>query len=520
MANRREEYNDSNGRGSTGKAQESAPVKSKTSKISFEFLERFFSPNRSRQSQGAGGEEKNAGRFTLAMSAIVIILIVALSAITRQEIDRMLLTEKLIEKRFEIALVAEQIDSHIEDTGDWAEEYERYLNTVLISIEMLDKVDMTYAAVFDEQLQNLSARSPSYEGSPFEPTEYPEFIEAVHSSESGDLTMLFTPPGAQTRPMYLHYRWLPSDAALPNRILLVTAISRFSINARISVWVQITTIVLMTLAFLMTLFVWRKQIAEFFGRLFGKKPKQQTEESDKRRVAIESSHFFDEMSRKLQTSLTVIAQQAATVQQDSSETSKAYSAGKHISEAASELLEIPNDMNYIAKIEKGTLALTIAPFSLKALLEGLVKTAEAQAKEKQLDWVTNVEQLPDWMLNGDEIHLQRILSNLLSNAVKYSNPGGQVRFRVDCKTPPEQKMARLIFTIVDEGIGIADAQLDKMYATFKQSNAVVVSDFEEVGIGLSVSYALTVLMGGSLSVQSEQGKGSVFALTVALERVQ
>ena len=81
-------------------------------------------------------------------------------------------------------------------------------------------------------------------------------------------------------------------------------------------------------------------------------------------------------------------------------------------------------------------------------------------------------------------------------------------------------MAQLIITVVDEGTGIADAKLDKIYAAFQKSGAAAAYNFKDVGVGLSVSYALVTLMGGSISVQSEQGKGTVFSFTVALERVE
>ena len=483
-----------------------------------------FSTLFGRVAAATGQQTRTDGIFALLIPAIVIILIVVLSAVIRQEIDRMLLTEKLIEKRFEIALIAEQIDSRIEEADDWASDYDRYLNTILISIELLDKVDMTYAAVFDEALQNVSARSPSYEGSPFEPAEFEEFVTAVRANEGGDLILPFTPPGAQSRPMFLHFRWVPSNADMSNRLLLVVAISKFSINARISTWVQVATILLVVLAFLMTLFVWRRQIAKFLS-LAAEKSAQQAEKRRKRFGAVDipplsKSYYLDKMSEELEASLHTIAEQSSLILQSCAEPSEAYSAVQCVSEAAAQLMDMPKDMQSIAEIERGTLALEIAPFSLQALLKETMEAIAEPVLKKGIALTTNVTQVPDWTLSGDQMRLQQIIVNLLDNAVKYSHPDGPVRFRVDYKMPADQEAtAQLTFTVVDEGAGIADAKLDKMYATFKQADASAPPDFQEVGVKLSISHALAALMEGTLSVQSGQGKGTVFAFTVALDRL-
>ena len=471
------------------------------------------------------GSNNTEGLLTFLFPAIVVILIVVLSAVIKQEIDRMLLEEKLIEKRFEISLITEQVDSLLAKSNDWEDARDRYLNTILINIEMLDKVDMTYAAVFDEQLQNLSARSPSYEGSPFEPTVYPEFVEAVRTTELGDLTMAFTPPGSQTRPMYLHYRWVPSDKAIRDRVLLVTAISKFSLNASISTWVQVSTIVLVLLSFAMTLFVWRKQALRNPRKSLEAALSPNNMASQKDRLARSGAlslkgHFLAQMNRKLQMHLDTIVEQSSIVQRSCPDTNEAYAASLRISEAAVPLTEMLNDMNYIASIRSGTFALDIAPFSLKALLNQVVDATSPQVNEKRIQFATNVGKSPDWTLNGDRVHLNQVLTTLLGNAIKYSNPGGEVRFRVDAKMKPGQESAQITFTIVDQGAGLEASHFEMVYDAFTSPNKVILPDFEDVGVGLTISCALVSLMGGTITVQSEENKGSVFEFSIIMDRVQ
>ena len=443
--------------------------------------------------------QKAEGMLAFLIPAVVVTLIVVLSAVIRQEIDRMLLEEKLIEKRFVIALIAEQADALIEKSGDWNSAYEGYFDTLLHNVEMLDQVEMTYAAVYDEQLQNVSARSPSYEGSPFEPPENPEFVAAVGTNESGDLVLPFTPPGAQMRPMYLHYRWLPSDATLENRLLLVTAISKFSLNARISTWVQLTTILLVVLAFLMTLFFWRGQISRFFRKLAAKMPRHQL--LVQKKMVVDKGHFLEQMGRKIRGTLPAISEPTATAP----------------------LGEILDDIQYIVQIERGTLMPTIAPFSLKAALSELVNELRPEMEEKQIRFITNWAQVKECTPLCDFAHLKYVLRTLLHNAVKYSQPGGAVRFRAECTLTFDQERdvpcASLDFTIIDEGAGIPDPQLDPIYAALRQSDPSSIPEFGTAGVGLSISYALVALMGGSIKVQSEQGKGTVFTVSISPERM-
>ena len=484
-------------------------------------LYEIFSSGLGLRGQGSRGSSKTEGVLAFLFPAIVVILIVVLSAVIKQEMDRMLLEEKLIEKRFEIALVAKQADNLTAETGDWESAHARYLNTILLNIEMLDQVDMTYAAVFDEQLQNLSARSPSYEGSPFEPAGHSEFVEAVRASEIGDLVMPFTPPGSQMRPMYLHYRWAPSDKALSNRVLLVTAISKFSLNARISTWVQISTIVLVLLSFVMTLFVWRRQAPRSSNASDKDAPSSgsATSQLPSETASVGKGRFFDQMSRKLEAHIDTISEQSSMIQSTSPETSEAHAAGKRVAGSAVPLTQMLSDMQHLARIRSGTLALENSPFSLKALLREVVEALSIPMAEKQIRLTTNVDQAPDWTLEGDAAHLNQVLHTLLINAVKYSDTGAEVRLRVDAKMKPGQEAAQVGFAIVDEGAGLSDAHLETVHDAFKRSN-ITASCFEDVGAGLSISCALVSLMGGTITVQSEQNKGSVFAFAVPLDRVQ
>jgi len=447
------------------------------------------------------------------------IAILFLFGLLKEEIERMLLAEKLIEKKFEIELVAAQTDRFIAKDNDWAGEYDHYADTIMHSMEMLDRVEMTYAAVFDEDLQNMSARSPSYEGSPFEPTLHEAFVRAAASNESGDLVLPFTPPGSEARDMYVHFKWLPSDTALQNRFLAVVAISKYSVNTRISTWVQATAIVLVLASFVITVFIWRKQMAESLNKRLEATVQQRTAELEQQTASAEKasmakSDFLARMSHEIRTPLNAIIGLSHIAMHSSDEGGKAHTAIGDVIKAAMHLTGTLNDVLDMTKIEKGVLALVIAPFSLREAMRDVAGMISDSGKEKGIQFEHNIDELPPVVIEGDKMHLNQILMNLLSNAVKFSSAGGKVTFIVDCEMQTEAQTAKITFTVSDEGIGISGDQLERIYFAFEQANASIAANFGGVGLGLSISQELVNLMGGRISVRSMVNSGSTFAFNL------
>jgi hypothetical protein len=165
--------------------------------------------------------------FLLPMVVMLIFCMVFYNLI--ESANEALLNEKRLEKKIDLDLICGEIDGFIELDQDWESEYDYYLDSVAISMALLDDVEMTFAAAYDSDLNTLSNRNPSMPDSPFEPTAYPEFVEAVRANESGSIILWYEAPDVIGRDMYVNYRWVPTDATLPRRFLTVVAISSFSV---------------------------------------------------------------------------------------------------------------------------------------------------------------------------------------------------------------------------------------------------------------------------------------------------
>jgi len=175
-------------------------------------------------------------RYIVLVPLLVMLLATGYFAWVTSEINTTLLAEKRLEKQLEIDLIADQIDDFIEADEDWyTYAYEPIITKRLAS---LDAQPFTFAALYDSSLNNVSARTPSY-NSFFEPVDHLGFVDEVRRNASGHSILSYEPDGEEARDMYIYYRWIPTDSTLQGRYLAVVAVSNYSVTNRISDWVGI-----------------------------------------------------------------------------------------------------------------------------------------------------------------------------------------------------------------------------------------------------------------------------------------
>jgi two-component system, sensor histidine kinase and response regulator len=180
--------------------------------------------------------------------------------------------------------------------------------------------------------------------------------------------------------------------------------------------------------------------------------------------------------------------------------------------AAGNLLDIINDLLDFSKIGAGKLSLHVVDFSLRTMLADLVRALVTRADAKRLSLRHGVgDDVPD-VLRGDEGRLRQILLNLLGNAIKFTQ-AGEVRLTVRAlERTPEH--AILAFDVHDSGIGIAPDRQGSVFQAFEQADVTTTRKYGGTGLGLTISAQLAELMGGSIAVTSEVGRGSTFVLTI------
>ena len=174
------------------------------------------------------------------------------------------------------------------------------------------------------------------------------------------------------------------------------------------------------------------------------------------------------------------------------------------------LLDIINDLLDFSKIEANRLELENLPFAPRKELEAVMALLRPKAGYKRAEFSLESHMDPrvPEMLSGDALRLRQILLNLGGNALKFSERG-TVRLAVELMEQDGDRV-RLAFIVSDEGIGMSPDELARVFTPFSQADTSITRRFGGTGLGLSLCRHLTALMGGSISVQSEPGKGSVF----------
>jgi PAS domain S-box-containing protein len=180
------------------------------------------------------------------------------------------------------------------------------------------------------------------------------------------------------------------------------------------------------------------------------------------------------------------------------------------------LLTLINDILDFSKIEAGKLELEQLDFHLRQLVEDTCDLLAIKASEKGLTLGRVIAPEVWQSLRGDPGRLRQILINLVGNAIKFTERGG-IKVRVDSESEAEQRVT-LRFEVRDTGIGIAPEHRERLFNSFAQVDSSTARKFGGTGLGLAISRQLAAMMGGSIGVESEPGRGSAFWFTAVFAK--
>lgn len=223
------------------------------------------------------------------------------------------------------------------------------------------------------------------------------------------------------------------------------------------------------------------------------------------------STFLANMSHEIRTPMNVIIGfSELLLKMDLAERVREYV--RDIKESSENLLAIINDLLDVSKIESGKMELVCMDYYIGSVFQDVFLIINAQAKKKGLDFhVTVAADMPN-KLYGDKIRIRGVLINLLNNAVKYTRQGNvSLEVRV---IKSEGDIATLEFRISDTGVGIKVEEQKTLFESFSQVDRKVNYGVEGTGLGLAIVKGYVSLMNGSVSVESEYGKGSVFTAVI------
>ena len=222
-------------------------------------------------------------------------------------------------------------------------------------------------------------------------------------------------------------------------------------------------------------------------------------------AAEAKSEFLANMSHEIRTPLTGIIGFSNLLISLPDLSGTAASYARRVATSSRALLEVVNDILDFSKLEVGQIEADPQIIELRPLLEDAVENFASQAAEKNLSLRLLIDEdcPPHLFLDGGR--LRQILNNLVSNALKFTEAGS-----VTVNGAYDRAMARLFLAVTDTGVGVPEDKIGRLFQRFSQVDGSITRRYGGTGLGLSICRQLTALLGGEISVKSQQGKGSTF----------
>lgn len=228
---------------------------------------------------------------------------------------------------------------------------------------------------------------------------------------------------------------------------------------------------------------------------------------------LAKTEFLQRMSHDIRTPINGIRGMVEIGNRCPEDMARQADCRKKIWEASTLLLELVNEVLDMGKLESGEVVLENVPFDLPELMHEVTDVLEKQAAERGIVLHREYGRLPHPRLVGSPLHVKRLLMNVLSNAIKYNRDKGRVMldcFELSCTGDKVQ----ICFVCADTGIGMSEEFQKRMFEPFTQENAGARSVYGGTGLGMSITKSLVDKMGGTIGVESRQGVGTTYTITL------
>jgi len=239
------------------------------------------------------------------------------------------------------------------------------------------------------------------------------------------------------------------------------------------------------------------------------------EKADKANQA--KSEFLANMSHEIRTPMNVVLG-LSHILKSTPLTTKQMEFVNTLHESAESLMVLINDLLDLSKIEARSLVLEQIPLSVTQLVNDVATMMDVRAKEKNLAFniISKCPEIENRTFLGDPVRIRQILINLCNNAIKFTDRGS-VEVLLDCQSDPHSDIVDVSIAVKDTGIGIEPNKIDSIFEKFVQVDTSMNRKYGGTGLGLTITKTIIQAMGGSITVESTVGRGSVFTVYLPLK---
>lgn len=226
--------------------------------------------------------------------------------------------------------------------------------------------------------------------------------------------------------------------------------------------------------------------------------------------------FLSNMSHDIRTPMNAVLGFTTLLARDAENPGKVREYTKKINASGQHLLSLINDILDVSKIESGKVVLSVEEFTLNDLVSSINALIRPMAQDRGQKFFVEVTDIKHEYLLGDETRINQILINLLSNAVKYTQEGGSIWFRIIGLKQRSSQYEPIRIEVEDNGYGMTQEYLKTIFDAFTRAENSTTNKVQGTGLGMAITKNLVELMGGTIDVFSEEGKGSLFRVEIEL----
>ena len=227
--------------------------------------------------------------------------------------------------------------------------------------------------------------------------------------------------------------------------------------------------------------------------------------------------FLNNMSHDIRTPMNAIIGFTSLAKTNIDNKERVADYLEKITQSSNHLLSLINDVLDMSRIESGKVSIEEKEENLAEILHGIRNIVQADVNAKQMEFVIDTVDVTDENIYCDKLRINQILINLLSNALKFTEPGGTISVRITQKKCTKAGYGIYEFRVKDTGIGISKEFLKEIFEPFARERNSTVSGIQGTGLGMAITKNIVDMMGGTISVESEEGKGTEFIVTLELK---